>query len=102
MNFHAVFIAITIATAMILLAYLVNSRGPRVVVDQPRAAFVRASGKCAECHWNTQYSIVHEFEMSAHGKKGINSLDCHQVAQELTNEEATELGKKPRLMAESR
>ena len=80
MNFRAVFIAITIATALILSAYLVNSRRPRVIVEQPSAAFVRASGKCAECHLNTQYSVVHEFEMSAHAKKGINCLDCHQVA----------------------
>jgi hydroxylamine dehydrogenase len=81
MNFRAVFIAITIATALILSAYLVNSRRPRLIVEQPSAAFVRASGKCAECHLNAQYSVVHEFEMSAHAKKGLNCLDCHQVAQ---------------------
>jgi nitrate/TMAO reductase-like tetraheme cytochrome c subunit len=81
MNFRAVFIAITIATALILSAYLVNSRRPRLIVDQPSAVFVRASGKCAECHLNAQYSVVHEFEMSAHAKKGLNCLDCHQVAQ---------------------
>src|SRR6478672_746764 len=80
MSFRAVFIAITIATALIVSAYLVNSRRPRVVVEQPSAAFVRASGKCAECHLNTQYSVVHEFEMSAHARKGINCLDCHQAA----------------------
>jgi nitrate/TMAO reductase-like tetraheme cytochrome c subunit len=78
--FRSVFIALVIATALIVSAYLVNSRRPRVVVEQPSAAFVRASGKCAECHLNTQYSIVHEFEMSAHARKGINCLDCHQVA----------------------
>jgi hypothetical protein len=81
MNFRGVFIAITIATALILSAYLINSRRPRAIVEQPSAAFVRASGKCAECHLNTQYSVVHEFEMSAHAKKGLNCLDCHQVAQ---------------------
>jgi hypothetical protein len=81
MNFRAVFIAITIATALILSAYLINSRRPRAIVEQPSAAFVRASGKCAECHFNAQYSVVHEFEMSAHAKKGLNCLDCHQVAQ---------------------
>src|ERR1041385_4322384 len=80
MTFRAVFIATTLATSLIVSAYLINSRRPRVVVEQPSAAFVRASGKCAECHLNTQYSIVHEFEMSAHAKKGINCLDCHQVA----------------------
>jgi hypothetical protein len=81
MNFRAVFIAITVSTALILAAFLVNSKRPRVVVEQPSAAFVRASGKCAECHVNAQYSVVHEFEMSAHAKRGINCLDCHQVAQ---------------------
>jgi hydroxylamine dehydrogenase len=81
MSFRAVFIAITISTALILAAYLVNSKRPRVVVDQPSPAFVRASGKCAECHINAQYSVVHEFEMSAHARKGLNCLDCHQVAQ---------------------
>lgn len=81
MNFRAVFIAITIATALILSAYLINSRRPKQVVEQPSADFVRASGKCAECHINTQYSIVHEFEMSTHAKRGVNCLDCHQVAK---------------------
>src|SRR5262249_40653388 len=81
MNFRAVFIAVTIATALIVAAYLINSKRPRVVVEQPSAAFVRASGKCAECHMNAQYSVVHEFEMSAHARKGVNCLDCHQVAQ---------------------
>jgi hydroxylamine dehydrogenase len=80
MNFKAVFIAVLIATAMILSAYLINSRRPRLVVDQPSPEFVRASGKCAECHLNAQYSIVHEFEMSVHARKGLNCLDCHQVA----------------------
>ena len=81
MTFRAVFIAITFATALIVAAYLVNSRRPRSQVDQPNAAFVKATGKCAECHLNSQYSVVHEFEMSMHARKGVNCLDCHQVAQ---------------------
>jgi hypothetical protein len=81
MSFRAVFIAVTISTALILAAFLINSRRPRVVIEQPSAAFVRASGKCAECHRNSQYSVVHEFEMSTHAQKGLNCLDCHQVAQ---------------------
>ncbi len=80
MTFKGVFIAIVIATALIVSAYLINSRRPRLVVEQPSAAFVRASGKCAECHLNLQYSVVHEFEMSVHARKGVNCLDCHQVA----------------------
>lgn len=81
MPFRSVFIAVAIATGLIVSAYLINSWRPSIVVDQPSPAFVRASGKCAECHLNTQYSIVHEFEMSAHARKGLNCLDCHQVAE---------------------
>ncbi len=80
MNFRSVFIAVVIATALIVSAYLINSRRPRIEVQQPDVAFVKASGKCAECHRNTQYSIVHEFEMSKHAQKGVTCLDCHRVA----------------------
>jgi hypothetical protein len=52
MKFRAVFIAVVIATAMIVSAYLLHSRRPRSEVEQPTAAFVRATGKCAECHLN--------------------------------------------------
>jgi hydroxylamine dehydrogenase len=41
---------------------------------------VPASGKCAECHSQQQYSIVHEYELSRHAQKSINCLDCHQPA----------------------
>jgi len=79
MNFRTVFIAIVIATGLIVAAYLVNSQRPSIVVDQPNVAFIKASGKCAECHRNNQYSIVHEYEMSKHAQKGVTCLDCHQV-----------------------
>jgi hypothetical protein len=36
------------------------------VTSQPSAALIRASGKCAECHINQQYSIVHEYSLSVH------------------------------------
>src|SRR5262249_16407987 len=39
---------------------------------------VRATGKCAECHTEQHYSIVHEYEMSAHAAKGVSCLECHQ------------------------
>lgn len=79
MNFRTIFIAIVIATGLIVAAYLVNSQRPRIVVDQPSADYIKASGKCAECHRNNQYSIVHEYEMSRHAQKGVTCLDCHQV-----------------------
>jgi hypothetical protein len=81
MAFRSVFIALVIATALIVAAFLINSYRPRAVTDQPSPALVRASGKCAECHANQQRSIVHEFELSVHAQKKINCLDCHQPAE---------------------
>ncbi len=80
MNFRAVFIAIVIGTALIVSAFVINSLRPAIVVGQPNVDLVKASGKCAECHRNNQYSIVHEYEMSKHATKGVTCLDCHQVA----------------------
>jgi hypothetical protein len=81
MSFRSVFMAVTVAFALILGAFLVNRARPKVETEQPTADFVRASGKCAECHARLQYSVVHEYEMSAHAKKGINCLDCHQASE---------------------
>lgn len=81
MSFRSVFIAIVIAFALVLSAFLVQRARPRIEVDQPSAAFVKATGKCAECHANQQYSVVHEYEMSKHAAKGVVCLDCHQPAQ---------------------
>jgi hypothetical protein len=72
--------AIVIGTCLLVAAFTVNWFRPRAVIDQPSAALVRASGKCAECHVNLQYSIVHEYELSVHAKKHINCLECHQPA----------------------
>ena len=78
MSFRSVFIAVTVAFGLILGAFLVNRARPRVEIEQPTSDYVLASGKCAECHARMQYSVVHEYEMSAHAKKGVNCLDCHQ------------------------
>jgi hydroxylamine dehydrogenase len=80
MSFRSVFVAVVIAFALILGAFLLNAKRPKVEVEQPSADFIRASGKCAECHARQQYSVVHEYEMSVHAKKGVNCLDCHQPA----------------------
>jgi hydroxylamine dehydrogenase len=80
LSFRSVFIALVIAFALVLGAFLIHRARPRGEVDQPTADFVRASGKCAECHSRQQYSIVHEFEMSKHATKGVTCLDCHQPA----------------------
>jgi hypothetical protein len=80
MSFRSVFIAIVIAFALILSAFLVQHARPRIEMDQPNAALVKATGKCAECHAHQQYSVVHEYEMSMHAVKGVTCLDCHQPA----------------------
>ena len=81
MSFRPVFIAIVAGFSLILAAFLVNRQRPRVETDQPSPSFVRAAGKCAECHTQQQYSIVHEYEMSRHAAKGVTCLECHQPAQ---------------------
>jgi hypothetical protein len=79
-SFRSVFIAFVLGTALIVAAYLIHFQRPAAIRDQPSAALVRASGKCAECHSNLQYSIVHEYELSVHAKNYVNCLDCHQPA----------------------
>jgi hypothetical protein len=80
MSFRPVFIAVVIAFSLVLGAFLINRARPKAETAQPAAAFVRATGKCAECHSRTQYSIVHEYEMSRHAQKSVSCLDCHQSA----------------------
>src|SRR3954452_24306775 len=80
MSFRSVFIALVIGTALLVGAYMINWYRPRIVTQQPSAALIRASGKCAECHANLQYSVVHEYELSAHNRERINCLECHQPA----------------------
>jgi hydroxylamine dehydrogenase len=81
MSFRPVFIAVVIAFALIVSASLINRARPRIETEQPSAALVRASGKCAECHSQQQYSVVIEYEMSVHAQKGVTCLDCHQPSQ---------------------
>jgi hypothetical protein len=80
LSFRPVFIAVVIAFGLIMAAFLINRARPKTETGGPSSEFVRASGKCAECHSRTQYSIVHEYEMSRHAQKGVNCLDCHQAA----------------------
>jgi hydroxylamine dehydrogenase len=78
MSFRAVFIALVIGFGLVLAGFLINRQRPAVETEQPTAAFVKATGKCAECHIRQQYSVVHEYELSVHARKGVNCLDCHQ------------------------
>lgn len=81
MTFRSVFIALVVGFSLVLAGFLLNSKRPRVETDQPSAAQVRATGKCAECHSQQQFSVVHEYELSAHAQKGVSCLDCHQAAE---------------------
>jgi len=87
MSFRSVFIAVVLGFALVLSAFLINYQRPRIETEQPNAALVRASGKCAECHLQQQYAVVHEYEMSRHAQKGVNCLDCHQPAANQQKEE---------------
>jgi nitrate/TMAO reductase-like tetraheme cytochrome c subunit len=81
MSFRSVFIALVIGFGLVLAGFLINRQRPASETSQGSAAMVRATGKCAECHTEQQYSIVHEYELSAHAAKGISCLECHQPAQ---------------------
>ena len=81
MQFRAVFIAVVIGFALIVSAFLINARRPASDTAGKDAAAVRATGKCAECHSDLQYSVVHEYELSAHARRGITCLECHKPAE---------------------
>jgi hydroxylamine dehydrogenase len=80
MPFKTIFLAVALGTALIVAAFLVNARRPRVERDQPSAALIAASGKCAECHRRETPAIVDQFERSQHSLKGVTCLDCHRAA----------------------
>ncbi|MBK7404277.1 MAG: nitrate reductase [Phycisphaerales bacterium] len=87
MTFRNVFIAVVIAAALIIGAFVVNQSRPAVQTAQPGAQFVKATGKCAECHLQETGAIVHEYELSKHAAVGVTCLDCHAPAQEQTSED---------------
>ena len=80
MSFRSVFIGLVIGFGLVLGGYLIHRQRPGLETGQPTAEFVRATGKCAECHSQSQHSVVHEYELSLHARNGINCLDCHQPA----------------------
>ncbi len=79
MQFRSVFIAVFIGVSLILAALLINRARPSSETAQPSAAFVRATGKCAECHAQETGAIVHQFHRSVHALNGVLCLDCHRV-----------------------
>jgi len=78
MSFRAIFISIVIGTGLIIAALILHQKRPQTEIAEPTPEFVRASGKCAECHRRETAAIVVEFEQSRHSADGINCLDCHK------------------------
>ena len=90
MPFKAVFVSVTLGTALIVAAFMLNARRPGLgnpsrggpfLAGQPSASFVRATGKCAECHRHETAAVVHQYEMSVHAAKGVSCLDCHSPVE---------------------
>ncbi len=79
-RFAGVFTAVVLGTGLVVAALILNRERPQVDVSQPNAAFVRASGKCAECHRRETSAVIHQFETSQHASHGVNCLDCHAPA----------------------
>ncbi|MGO8749301.1 MAG: multiheme c-type cytochrome [Thermoguttaceae bacterium] len=79
MSFRPIFIAVVVGGSLIVAAFVINSLRPKIELQQPAAAFVRATGKCAECHRRETSAVVHQFEGSRHVQVGVTCLDCHQA-----------------------
>lgn len=76
--FKQVFIAIFIGAALIISAFILNQRRPAVDTERSEAAYVRASGKCAECHSHETAAIVHQYSTSQHARANVTCYECHQ------------------------
>ena len=70
MSFRGVFIAVVLSAALIVSAFILQSRRPRIEVNRQSAALVTATGKCADCHRHETSAVVHEYEMSRHSAVG--------------------------------
>jgi hydroxylamine dehydrogenase len=81
MPFKSVFLAVLVATALVVAAFLVNARRPKIETGEPSPALVEATGKCAECHRHETPAILDQFERSRHAVKGVNCLDCHHPVE---------------------
>lgn len=78
MTFRSVFIAVFLGTALLASALLIHRARPAEELDQPGAAWVRATGKCAECHERETSAVVRQYEAGAHVRGGVTCYDCHR------------------------
>lgn len=81
MTFRAIFISVVLGAILIVGGVMFNAKRPAHEIEQPKAEFVRAAGKCATCHRRETAAVVHQFERSRHAKNGVNCLDCHQALE---------------------
>src|SRR5208337_4095325 len=81
MSFRGVFIAVVLSAALIVSAFILQSRRPRIEIKRQGGARVKATGKCADCHRYETAAVVHEYERSRHSAVGVNCLDCHQPSK---------------------
>ncbi len=79
MTFRHIFVSIILATAMVVAAFVVHSVRPDLETEQPGPEYIRATGKCAECHRRETSAIVHQFSMSKHAQQNVTCYDCHRV-----------------------
>ncbi len=79
MTFRHIFVSIILATAMLVAAFVVHSVRPDLETAQPGPEYIRATGKCAECHRRETSAIVHQFSMSKHAQQNVTCYDCHRV-----------------------
>lgn len=83
-KFNYIFFGVVLTTILVLVAsYFHTQRGEfreKKFISQ-QIDYVKATGKCVECHRRETSSIVHQFEMSDHAKANLNCLDCHQVRE---------------------
>ena len=78
MTFKYVFIAVFLGTALVVSALLVNRARPQQETSQPSADFVRAAGKCVECHRRETSAIIHQYAKSQHAVHNVTCYDCHR------------------------
>ncbi len=78
MTFKHVFMAVFLGTALMVGALLLNRARPLHETSQPTADFVRAAGKCVECHRRETSAIIHQYAKSKHAAHNVTCYDCHR------------------------
>lgn len=62
-------------------AFVLHDARPPTEVASSTPEFIRATGRCAQCHRQETPAIVHQFERSQHSRANVTCLDCHQAQQ---------------------